>query len=236
MVNTTATSNVPKSLANKKQRLINRAPAQTCWMIDAGDNFKISTLKKMVEDCRVLARFSLLGKIYFTGNVKEDYLPELREAYSIIETVFGADIRTSKVLVLSMRDSRKIRKPLTLQNAVDIVTASALGEWIDDIELIGIQAQRSKKVHHIYVQMSSPELAESLVHVVDAFPFEDHFIHSPQVDDHYDFYGGRKGRSSTWINPSYKPIPDLLDSMSDCDDGTDTDSVTTLSCGSSCSY
>ena len=235
------TSDISKSVS-KKQRLVNRAPAESCWMIDVSDDFKIETLKDMVRNCRVLARFSLLGKIYFTGEVREEFEEDLRTKHKIIETEFGADIRSSKVLVLSMRDSRKERKPLTLQGAVDIVMSSALSEWSDDIELIGIQSQRSKKVHHIYVQLSTLELAQSLVHVVDAMPYGSHFIHSPQVDDHPDFYGGRKGRSSVWINSTFKPLPDLLDDFSDVEDdftgsesGISSSCNTSSCCNSSCS-
>eukprot|EP01064_Diplonema_japonicum_P028078 TRINITY_DN423_c1_g1_i3.p1 TRINITY_DN423_c1_g1~~TRINITY_DN423_c1_g1_i3.p1 ORF type:complete len:253 (+),score=38.89 TRINITY_DN423_c1_g1_i3:117-875(+) len=180
------------------KRLVTKVygPSIACKVMHYPDHMPLKALDDMVDNLTVQERFVDKSLVYFTGDVKEKKGKQLKKS-------FRKEERESRVLILSVKG----KQFLTIQEAVDITVTSPLKDLVDDIELIGVNPKRNTRntTSHIYVQLRTVELAESLVNTVDAMPYKGFYVHSPQCDEHPQFFPNRNYRESThiWRNPSF---------------------------------
>eukprot|EP01059_Diplonema_ambulator_P035678 TRINITY_DN8507_c0_g1_i1.p1 TRINITY_DN8507_c0_g1~~TRINITY_DN8507_c0_g1_i1.p1 ORF type:complete len:279 (+),score=99.28 TRINITY_DN8507_c0_g1_i1:49-837(+) len=187
------------------KRLVTKVygPTIQCNVMHYPDHMKLEALEKEVEGLCVVERFVDKCLVYFTGDMKER-----KKGKHVNRKAFRKEQRESRVLILSVKGKNFIM----IEEAVDIVMKSCLWSKVQDIELIGInpRSNPATTTSHIYVQFRTVAMAESCVNTVDAMPYKKGFyVHSPQCDEHAQFFPNRnyKEESHIWRNPTYVSDP-----------------------------
>ena len=138
--------------------------------------------------------------MYFTGTIDESKRQKLRIRD---RPNFRVELRDSPVLILSMKG----RPQLTIDEVHEIINISALREKLPLIQMIAVGGQtnaKSRHVAHAYLQFCDAATARECVNSVDALPFKDGYVHSPQIDMQ-SLQESMQGRAVVWNNPNYCP-------------------------------
>ena len=150
--------------------------------------------------CQALERFVDKETVYFTGTIDESKRQKLRIRD---RPNFRVELRDSPVLILSMKG----RPQLTIDEVHEIILMSALRVKLPLIQMIAVGGQthtKSRHVAHAYLQFCDAATARECVNSVDALPFKDGYVHSPQIDMQ-SLQESMQGRAVVWHNPNYCP-------------------------------
>ena len=202
------------------------AEGQDAWLAMLPDNMKLADfLASVGTDCKCLERFVYVPPfhfdittqhnhrnkevVYFSGDVH----PEMMESLNIRKVGFCREIRSSNVLLLSVKG----KGHLNLTEALEIAQNSDLKDCMHLVQVIAVAPKGPKKTKtsaHAYIKFISNEAAQQCVNIVDAFEFNGHYVHSPQLDAQ-DFFMDESDchiRPFVWVNPSCRPSADLASS------------------------
>ena len=203
------------------------AEGQDAWVAMLPDSMKLADFLATVgTDCKCLERFVYVPPsrfdittqhnhrnkevVYFSGDVH----PEMMEKFNIRKrTDFCREIRSSNVLLLSVKG----KGHLNLTEALEIAQNSDLKDCMHLVQVIAVAPKGPKKTKtsaHAYIKFISNEAAQQCVNIVDAFEFNGHYVHSPQLDAQ-DFLMDESDygiKSFIWVNPMLDTTTSLVES------------------------
>ena len=168
--------------------------AITVYMAPIADSVPLATfLLEAGTNCKCVERFAYValllcrarntsthsgsGVVFFTGEVSAAQKAALHIRK---RPNFKIETRSSSVLVLSVQGKRRLK----LREAREIVMMSPLRHCLDKITLVAVPPKVTKVgcTANAYVQFCDRETAQSMVHSVDAMPYQEYFVHSTQLD------------------------------------------------------
>eukprot|EP01059_Diplonema_ambulator_P030023 TRINITY_DN5012_c0_g6_i1.p1 TRINITY_DN5012_c0_g6~~TRINITY_DN5012_c0_g6_i1.p1 ORF type:complete len:335 (+),score=87.14 TRINITY_DN5012_c0_g6_i1:64-1068(+) len=191
----------------KKQKLgVKRLgePLENVYMVSLPDHESIADFLEKVPGAVPVERFIGKELFYFECNLTFDQRMMLKAKP---RSNFRKEIRFSRVLILTIKG----KEALSLDEGLEIVSVSPLIDAMHLIELIAVSPKTLREgkfkptnvpMVHVYIQFRREEDAKARVNSLDAMPWGEWYVHSPQCDEHQVFYpdAGYDIDDYIWIN------------------------------------